>query len=122
MDEMLYDALYRYYHALGLRGYMPIGDSYKLLVLVFLRDFAYNDYRGRITEDDYHLMEKALDCLYGTTCLMPYPDYLKMGKLHLGEISELAYRIGELEDADVLKLTMGNSQDSDVEVTASDIR
>jgi hypothetical protein len=121
MDEMLYDTLCRYYHSLELKGYMPSRDSYKLLVLAFLMDFVRNDYRGIITEEDYHLMERALDCLYGTTCLIPYPDYLKMGKLHLGEVSELAYRLRELEEADVLKLAMGNNQGSDVEITTSDV-
>ena len=39
----------------------------------------------------------ALDCLFGSTCLIPYPDYLKMGKLHLGDMTEVSQRISQNE-------------------------
>ena len=104
MDEMIYNTLSYYFHALEVKGYMPFRDSVKALLLIFYRDFVFNDFRARITEEDYHLIEKALDCLYGTTCLIPYPDYLKMGKLYLGEITELGTRIKNVEDTPVVKL------------------
>ena len=104
MDEMIYQALGSYYHALELKGYMPQKDVEKLLVLTFYRDFIFNDYRGILSREDYYLIERALNCLYGTTCLIPYPDYLKMGKLHLGEISEMCHRVKTLENTPVLKL------------------
>lgn len=104
MDEMIYNTLSYYFHALEVKGYMPFRDSVKALLLIFYRDFVFNDFRARITEEDYHLIEKALDCLYGTTCLIPYPDYLKMGKLYLGEMTEIAQRVKTLEDTPVLKL------------------
>ena len=85
MDEIVYEALYKYYHALELKGYMSNIQSYKLLILSFYMNFISNDYRGIISKEDYSLIEKALNCLYGTSCLIPYPDYLKMGKLRLGE-------------------------------------
>ncbi len=104
MDDLVYDTLSHYFHALEVRGYMPFSDSAKVLLLIFYRDFVYNDYRANITEEDYHLIEKALNCLYGTTCLIPYPDYLKMGKLHLGQITELNMRVREIENTPVIKL------------------
>ena len=104
MDEILYDALTKYYHALELKGYMANSHAVKLLILIFFRDFVFHDYRGLITKEDYHLIEKALDCIYGSTCLIPYPDYLKMGKLYLGEMTEMAQRVKTLEDTPVLKL------------------
>lgn len=104
MGEMIYDALDRYFHALELKGYMPYKDMQRLLILVFYKDFVFHDYRARISEDDYRMIERALDCLYGSTCLIPYPDYLKMGKLYLGEITEMAHRVKALEDTPVLKL------------------
>ena len=103
MDRIVYDALSTYYNTLEKTGYMPIGNVLKLLVLAFYRDFIYNDYRGLLSCEDYRLIEKALDCIYGSTCLIPYPDYLKMGKLRLGEMSELACRVKNLEDTNVLK-------------------
>ena len=104
MNEILYNALTKYYHALELKGYMANNHAVKLLILIFFRDFVFHDYRGLITKEDYHLIEKALDCIYGSTCLIPYPDYLKMGKLYLGEMTEMAQRVKTLEDTPVLKL------------------
>ena len=121
MDEMLYNSLMSYFHALELKGYMPYKDMMKLLVLGFYRDFVFSDYRGIITRDDYLLIERALDCLYGSTCLIPYPDYLKMGKLHLGEITELSYRVKTLEDTNVLKaFDADGTGDSDIIITAEE--
>lgn len=104
MDDLIYDALSRYYHTLEVNGYMSYSQMQKLFVLCFYRDFVYNDFRGILTRDDYLLIEKALDCLYGTTCLIPYPDYLKMGKLHLGKFTELCNRVKVLEKTDVVKV------------------
>ncbi len=104
MDEILYEALTKYYHALEMQGYMPNMHSFKLLALIFYRDFVYHDYRGLLSKEDYRLIERALDCIYGTSCLIPYPDYLKMGKLHIGEMTEMANRVKTLEDTNVVKV------------------
>lgn len=119
MGEILYEAFSKYYHALELKGYMSKAHSNKLLILAFFWDFTYNDYRGILSKEDYCLIEKALDCIYGTSCLIPYPDYLKMGKLHLGEITEMAQRVKTLEDTDVVKV-MQNLNNVD-DTTQSDI-
>lgn len=104
MDEILYEALIKYYHALEKTGYLSVPHSYKLLVMCFYRDFIYHDYRAKLSKRDYCLIEKALNCIYGTSCLIPYPDYLKMGKLHLGEMTEMAERVKILEGTDVVKV------------------
>ena len=98
MDNILYDALSSYYHVLELKGYMPAIHAQKLLLLIFYRDFCYHDYRGLLSKEDYHLIEKALNCLWGSDCLIPYPDYLKMSKLCLGGITELVARTKAVED------------------------
>lgn len=103
MDEIVYEALGVYYNVLEKTGYMSYENLRKLLVLTFYNDFVYSDYRGLITRKDYRLIERALDCLYGSSCLIPYPDYLKMGKLHLGEVTELAHRLRTLENTEVVK-------------------
>lgn len=104
MDEIVYESLSRYYHALEMKGYMAYGESVKLLLLVFYKDFVFHDYRGLLSKEDYQYIEKALNCLFGSSCLIPYPDYLKMGKLYLGEITEMAHRVKNLEDTSVVKL------------------
>ena len=98
MDNILYDSLSNYYNALELKGYMPYSHAQKLLLLTFYRDFTLKDYRGLLSKDDYHLIERALDCLWGSSCLIPYPDYLKMGRLCLGGVTEIISRTKALED------------------------
>jgi len=122
MDEMIYNSLSGYYSALEKLGYMSYSQSQKLLLLCFYRDFVFNDYRGLLSKEDYHLIECVLNCLYGSSCLIPYPDYLKMNKLNLGCMSELGQRIKALEEESVLKMiedasTIDNPDDeSDVHV------
>jgi hypothetical protein len=116
MDEYIYQSLSHYYTALGKLGYYKSADVKKLLVLLFYRDFVFNDYRGFISRSDYLTIERALNCLFGTTCLMPYPDYLKMGKLHIGEVSELSQRVKTLEDTSVVKVIHDISEDLDSDI------
>lgn len=71
----------------------------KLLILDFIYNLIYKDYRGYIKEKDYRIFESALECLYGTSCLIPYMDYLKMGKLKLGEMTEVFERTEKSEKA-----------------------
>ena len=104
MDRIIYNSLSKYYHALEHTGYVANTHAQKLLLLIFYRDFTIKDYRGLLSKEDYHLIEKALNCLWGSSCLIPYPDYLKMGRLHLGETTELAQRLKNLEEEPVLKV------------------
>ena len=115
MDSMVYAALTGYFKALGKTGYYKYEDVFSLLVLCFYRDYVFNDYRGIISRNDYREIENALNCLFGANCLIPYPDYLKMGKLHLGEMTEVAQRVKTLEETKVLKaMNADGSSDSDI--------
>jgi len=113
MGEIVYDALCRYYEVLHKTGYYKYADVKKLLVLIFYWNLVYHDYRGLLSKADYSLIEQALNCLYGSTCLIPYPDYLKMGKLHLGEMTEMAQRIKKAENTKVVKVQTEDEQDTD---------
>lgn len=118
MDEVLYNALTDYYKVLQRRGFFSYSETLKILVLGFFRDFVFHDYRGILSKGDYHDIERALNCLFGSNCLIPYPDYLKMSKLHLGETTELAQRIKTIEDTPVLKLMDADgTSDSDIIIT-----
>ena len=97
MDEVLYNSLCRYFNALSKLGSMSYSQVDKLLVLIFYKHFVYEDYRGYLSKEDYRSIEMALDCLFGSSCLIPYPDYLKMGKLHLGDMTEVSQRIDQNE-------------------------
>lgn len=114
MDNIVYNAITQYYTALSKLGYYKYGDVFSLLVLCFLNDFVYQDYRGTLSKSDYDIIEKALNCLFGSNCLIPYPDYLKMGKLHIGETTELVSRLKALEETEVLKAFDGSDENSDI--------
>lgn len=116
MGETVYESLSAYYDALSKLGYMSQDKGNSLLLLSFFNEFVYNDYRGVISREDYRVIERALNCLFGSNCLIPYPDYLKMGKLHLGEVTELAYRVKKLENTEVIKSTDLSAEDSDVTI------
>ena len=123
MEEVVYEALCRYFNTLERTGYLANSEVEKLLVLTFFKDFVTTDYRGLITYEDYRVIEQALNCLFGSTCLIPYPDYLKMGKLHLGDMTELACRVKKIEEEKVVKVihdTTGFTDDSDVIITADE--
>ena len=125
MGDILYEALTKYYHALEVKGYMSKVHSTKLLVMAFYWDFMYNDYRALLSKEDYRLIERALDCIYGTSCLIPYPDYLKMGKLRLGDMTEMAQRVKTLEETEVVKVihdldSVNSDPQSDVLIMAEE--
>lgn len=120
MGETVYESLSAYYDALSKLGYMSQDKGNSLLLLSFFNEFVYNDYRGVISREDYRVIERALNCLFGSNCLIPYPDYLKMGKLHLGEMTELAYRVKKLENTEVIKATDLSTEDSDVTIEEED--
>lgn len=111
MDEMIYNALSQYFAVLKKTGYYKYADVMKLLVLIFYNEFVFSDYRGKLSKADYQLIERALNCLYGTSCLIPYPEYKKMGNLKLGDLTELAQRVKTLEDTEVIKVYYGDDDD-----------
>lgn len=126
MDEVVMQSLSKYYNVLEKTGHVKYSDSKKLLVLSFIWDLIHHDYHALLSKEDYHIIERALDCLYGTTCLITYPDYLKMGKLYLGRMTELAQRVKTVESNPVLKLVHdldsvdNKDAESDVIVMAED--
>ena len=125
MDEFIYEMLGKYYKTLKTLGYVPTDISFKMIILTFYRYFVYEDYLGLISKEDYHLIERSLNCLYGSSCLIPYPDYLKMGKSNLGSIAELAQRVKKLEETEVMKVihdlgSVDPGEDSDVLVYADE--
>jgi hypothetical protein len=120
MDEIVYNAYESYFNTLCKTGYISQVNVEKLLVLNFFWELVSNDYRCHLSSEDYSIIEQALNCLFGSTCLIPYPDYLKMGKLKIGEMSEMACRLKSLENNNVLKLihdlTSADNADSESDV------
>ena len=68
------ESLIRYFTALSQFGYKSYCDVGKLLTLIFLQEYL-QKYQEYITEADYNEVSKAMECLYGTSCLIPYQYY-----------------------------------------------
>lgn len=107
MDDALYEACLRYFTSLANFGYRSETDVKKLLFYVFIQELV-NTTSIVIPKEDYKHLENALYSLYGTTCLIPYPDYCENPMTaHLGDIVELSYRVERLEeDVDNINNTM----------------
>ena len=102
MDEMTYQAISKYFTHLSNVGYFNQSNVNKLLLLTFIQELVDYDFRGLISEEDYNDINKALYCLYGSSCLIPYPDYYNTKRrrtMYIGSISELTHRVEALEEA-----------------------
>ena len=98
MDDLLYNSCLRYFTSLTDYGYRNEEDVKKLLFYVFIQELV-NTTSIVISEENYKHLENALYCLYGTTCLIPYPDYCERPMYaHLGDIAELSARLAKVEE------------------------
>lgn len=74
--DLLNQSFVRYFTSLSKLGKRDYNDVYKLL----LYDAVVSILEGKmsifVTEDDYNAMQEVLYCLYGSTCLIPYPEYI----------------------------------------------
>jgi len=98
MEELLYNAYLRYFTSLGNFGYKSDKEVKKLIFYTFIQELV-NTTSIAISKEDYKHLENALYCLYGTSCLIPYPDYCENPMfLHLGDVAELSARVDILEE------------------------
>ena len=100
MVDYTFFSMYKYFNTLSNIGYVKQKSVDKLLLLVLIQEVIDNDFRGLINERDYNDIVQALYCLYGSDCLMPYPDYYNNKNrrvMYTGSISELSHRVEELE-------------------------
>ena len=70
MDNYVYNILKNYFHVLESTGYVGSKEGEKLLIVSF-----YNKFVAKNT-DDKRTIELALNCLYNSSCFIPYPDYI----------------------------------------------
>lgn len=72
----VYGSVNTYFNTLRQLGYKDYGSVYKLLAYTFIEELLTGPMRIYVTEDDYRAISKALNCLYGSNCLIPYPQYV----------------------------------------------
>lgn len=88
------NAVNKYFHTLTVLGYKKDSDVRNLIVYLFIEEFLCGPMSQFITEKDYNTIDKALYCLYGTSCMISYPDYKRV---YTEEIRSMPgeYRISE---------------------------
>lgn len=73
-----FESIKRYFKSLFQLGNMSYEQTYKLIVFLFIEEILRDDKRSIIiTEEDYETLTKVVYNLYGTSCLIPYPDRIK---------------------------------------------
>lgn len=74
VEANVLNSLNRYFNVLEITGSLKQSDVDKLLVYKFISELLNSEVSSFITEGDYSFIDKALNCLYGSTCLIPYPE------------------------------------------------
>lgn len=69
-----------YFNTLHKLGYVSYSEVEKLLAALFLGEIVDGLFGNLLTEEEYTAIAKALTCLYGSTCLLPYNIYTERFK------------------------------------------
>lgn len=73
-EKLLY-AFDKYFINLSQFGQSKKIDDNSLLVLMLINNLLNGPTKSFITESDYKIMDLALNCLYGKSCLIPFSEY-----------------------------------------------
>lgn len=76
LTELSYNGINTYFNTLATLGYKNYKEVNKLLTLLFIEEFINGPFSLYINEEDYRTITNVLYCLYGSTCLIPYPEYI----------------------------------------------
>lgn len=76
MDNLAYISITNYFNALAKSGYKSYKEVYNLLVLLFINELLQSSLSLYINEDDYRTIDNILNCLYGNSCIIPYPQFI----------------------------------------------
>lgn len=94
LNKLVADSLERYFTVLGSVGYVSDTNTNKLILLQFLQEFL-QEYQGYITEADYTKIESILQCLAGSSCLIPFKEYMLISQPVESRIYSTPVRITE---------------------------
>lgn len=125
MVEQVYNSLNKYFIHLGNTGYVKQSSVERLLLFTLIQEFVDNVLGLYLTKEDYLEINKALYCLYGSDCMIEYPDYYNPKTkrvMYTGGCSDLLSRIEELEEtvANFRECTCGLDIDADIIVPSDD--
>lgn len=83
LSNLGYTGISNYFKTLSTFGYKNYSEVDKLLLLLFIEEILEGPIKEYITEDDYKSIVKVLYCLFGSTCLIPYPE----GVLNISQVN-----------------------------------
>lgn len=102
LSNVLERALTTYFNVLSSTGYVCYNDVNKLLLLSLIEELTSGPMFAFIDDKDYNSMNNALYCIFGTSCLIPYPPTKESSAVY-GE--EESIRISE---DDMIRFTQDN--------------
>ena len=108
----IYESVKDYFESLQLLGYNKQYNVNALLTYIFIGDILNGDMRFFVTEKDYAAIDKVLHCLYGSSCLIPYPKFIAPDNNLYGTLLDntfLVPRITEDASNNLLRFTEDNS-------------
>ena len=76
IEQYSSDMLERYFKHLENTGYEKDGSVMKILSLCFIESILNTDMNMFVSEEDYRLISKFLYCIFGSSCLLPYPVFI----------------------------------------------
>ena len=76
MDNIIYNSLLRYFNTLITFGNVKYKDVYKILFLIWVNQQLTTKFSEYITEDDIRIMQRSVNCMFNSSCLIPYPKSL----------------------------------------------
>ena len=106
LDNMAYTGVSNYFQALSTFGYKGYKEVNKLLVLLFIEDLLRSSFSLYIDEEDYKTITNVLYCLFGSTCLIPYPEFAVNTSLVQALNNDiLRFSEDELSEDDILRFS-----------------
>lgn len=109
-NDIMKEAYDRYFKTLSKVGYINDCQTYKLLACSFLTSLLDPFYSGFVSEDDYNYLADSIACLMGTSCLIPYKEYILMSEPVRYSLEDTEFRITEVTklrdtELEVLRIT-----------------
>lgn len=99
INEVITESIQNYFYQLAIGGYKKNSSVNKLLVLQFIGELLQGDLRFYINKEDHRAIQKALYCIYGSDCMIPFPQYeIDQSMVAGGDQSVLQARLSELSD------------------------
>ena len=101
LDSLAYTGVSNYFKALSTFGYKSYKEVDKLLTLLFIKELLESPLSLYIDECDYRTITNVLYYLFGSTCLIPYPEFAVSTSL----IQSLNTDTSRLSEDDIIRFS-----------------